>query len=342
MSIIPATTSIITTLVRIPLMSAAWIRQPNQKIEKWLQLQLSNEDHRTIHTACEEANSHLGYYYRLYAEKKLIASALRGCNRSSLLSLARSMDRTDYPALTASLECEHGAVIALPHYGHYIITAINLMEHAREHRNVFMLYGDPKKHPGNELFDTLSDVLFESRQCRAKKLHADARGLATALRALKAGGMVITMPDVCPDEHRAYMIPFLGRRLEIPLGTASLARRSGAALIPAISHCEGPLNVRTLFGHKIETRDLRRKECTAFSDADDYRATVEMFGFFENVMRDSPLRWQYVLAHYASNSAFPETSPSDVEATWRTIQESNHLLCARSTPIALDSQETRQ
>ncbi|WP_312319720.1 hypothetical protein [Stenotrophomonas sp.] len=342
MPIIRFRTTITTTLARIGLKSAAWIRQPSQKIEKWLELQLSDEDHHAIHTACVEANSHLGDYYRLYAEKKFIASTLRRCNRESLLSLARSMDRTDYPALTASLEREQGAVIALPHYGHYIITAINLMEHARDRRDVFMLYGNPKKHPGNELFDTLSDILFESPQCRARKLHADARGLATALRALKTGGMVITMPDVCPDEHHAYMIPFLGRRLEIPLGTASLARRSGAALIPAISHCDGPLNIRTLFGQQIDTRDLRSKECTAFSQVDDYRATVEMFVFFESVMRDSPLRWQYVIGHYASSSTFPETRPSDVEATWRTIQESNHLLCARSTAIPLDSQEVRQ
>lgn len=340
MPIIPSRTT--TTLARIAIKSAALARQPNRRIEKWLELQLSEEDHHTIHSACVEANSHLGDYYRLYAEKKFIASQLRRCDRSSLLSLARSMDRTDYPALTATLDREQGAVIALPHYGHYIVTAINLMEHAREHRDVFMLYGDPNKHPGNELFDTLSEILFESRQCRARKLHADARGLATALRALKAGGMVITMPDVCPDEHHAYLIPFLGRRLEIQLGTASLARRSGAVLIPTISHCEGPLRIRTIFGHPISMRDRQREECPAFSQAEDYRATVEMFDFFESVMRDNPLHWQYVISHYASSSGFPETRPSDVEATWRTLQESNHLLRARPTAIALDSQEERQ
>lgn len=342
MSITPLGPYLIATLARIPLKASAWIRQPNNKIEEWLELQLSTEDHHAIHTATLEGTSHLGDYYRLYAEKKLIASALRRCDRISLLSFPQSIDSTDYSQFISALKREQGVVVALPHYGHYIITAINLMEHAREQRDVFMIYGDPKNHPGNELFDTLSDILFEGRQCRARKLHADARGLATALRALKAGGMVIMMPDVCIDERHAYVIPFLSRQLEIPLGTASLARRSGAALIPIMSHCEGPLKIKTLFGPPIEMGDLRRQERPAFIQADEFLATVEMFGFFESVMKDSPLRWQYVIGHYASSSAFPEARPSDVEATWQAIQETNYLLRARSTAIALDLQERRQ
>ena len=96
MSITPLGPYLIATLARIPLKASAWIRQPNNKIEKWLELQLSTEDHHAIHTATLEGTSHLGDYYRLYAEKKLIASALRRCNQISLLSFAQSIDSTDY------------------------------------------------------------------------------------------------------------------------------------------------------------------------------------------------------------------------------------------------------
>lgn len=330
------------TLARPSLMAIAGIRRPTRTLDTWLDLRLTTADHATLYTICEEGSAHVGDYYRLYAEKKLIASTLRRCDRPSLLSLARSIDQTDYSQFTATLQGGQGLVIALPHYGHYIVTAINVMEHIRDQRDVYMLYGDPKHHPGNELFDALSRILFVGQHCRARILHADARGLATALRALRTGAILITMPDVCPDEQHAYVIPFLRRQLEIPLGTASLARRSGAALIPAISHCEGPLRIRALFGDHIQVAEHQQSEDQILSQASDYEATLKMFGFFEGVMKRSPLHWQYVITHYGLDSPFPETTPSEVDTTWLALQESNHLLRDHSHAIAIDLHEAQQ
>ena len=342
MSIITLNTRIMRNLARAVLMASICIRRPGKRVEVWLDLQLSAEDHDSLQTAIQEENAKLGDYYRIYAEKKWIASALRGFDRTRLLCIARSIDQTDYSLLTSTLKHGKGAVIALPHYGHYIISAINLMDHVRERRDVFMLYGSPKNHPGNELFDVLSPILFGERNSGAQVLHSDARGLATALRALRAGAVVITMPDVCPDEHHAFMIPFLKRQLEIPLGTASLARRSGAALIPAISCCEGTLRVRTIFGCHVQTETPRQSERQECSQANDYRSTMEMFDFFESVIKDNPLHWQYVIQHYGSGSSFPTSEPSELEATWQYLQASNPLLRNRDIAIALDTQDAWQ
>lgn len=329
-------------VLRLGLLAVERMTQPNKTLESWLELPLTDIDRASLRSACGESRTRMGGYYRLYAEKKLISSALRRSDGASLLRLARSLDITDYSEFSFRLQDGQGVVIALPHYGHYVVTAINLMEHFRERRDIYMLYGSPEHHPGNALFDVLSGILFGDATCRAKRLHADSRGLATAVRALKAGAILITMPDVCPDEQHAYVIPFLRRQLEIPLGTASLARRSGASLIPAISRHEGPLRFSTLFGKGVSTGLPADRADRALAQASDYGATLKMFEFFETIMAENPTHWQYALGHYASRSPFPVMDPSDVEPTWRCIRDVNPILHAPPVAIELACQEQCQ
>jgi hypothetical protein len=69
---------------------------------------------------------------------------------------------------------------------------------------------------------------------------------------------------------------------------------------------------------------------------------MEMFDFFESVIKDNPLHWQYVIQHYGSGSSFPNSEPSELEATWQYLQASNPLLRNRDIAIALDTQDAWQ
>jgi len=234
-----------------------------------------------------------------------------------MLKIIRKMDQTDYKSLELSLPGNQGVVIAMPHHGHYIASIISIMERIRESRDIYMFYGDPKTHGGNEVFDKLADQLF-SRSSGAHILHTDRKGMADALKALKNGSVVFIMPDVFMRREDTFAIPFFDRQLNVMLGAATLARKTNSIIIPAISMPNSGLHFSTIFDAPIEISEII-SEIPENMRADysiDYATIVRIFSFYEKSMLNKVIYWQYIRQHFRKKKKFPFLCPDTFTDTW--------------------------
>lgn len=81
--------------------------------------------------------------------------------------------------------------------------------------------------------DSLVRALRESRGNRFPPVNRD--GLREALRQLRSGGTVVVLADR-DVLGTGYRMEFFGRETRLPAGAVDLARRTGAALMPAFAH----------------------------------------------------------------------------------------------------------
>jgi len=288
------------------------------RVEQRLGLTLSDREREAIYSACQVSGFGLDTYYRWYRQKSAISSKLAHLDHHSILQAIHCIDRSDYSSINEKLPNDRGVVIALPHHGHYILAAVRLMEHIRHLRNVHILYGDPRDHAGNDLFDDLYRRLFDRAGCRAGIIHSNGRGIAKALRALKNGEAIIMMPDVHRHREETYCIPFLGRPLDIMLGTAAMARKTGSCILPVVSVVDAALQATTVFGDTVEPT-LRR--AAPSSDVSDYWTTLDIFQFFERAMGPQIIYWQYVRQHFLKKSEFPIFYPSTMDEAWHMFSK---------------------
>lgn len=281
--------------------------------EQQLGLHLSDRERVAIQSACQMSGLDLHSYYGWYQQKSTISSQLAQLDRHSLLKAIRCIDRSDYSSINERLPNDRGVVIALPHHGHYILSAVHLLESIRHLRDVYIVYGDPTSHSGNELFDDLYRRLFDHVGCRAGIVHSNAKGIATALRALKNGAAVIMMPDVHRRREEAFCIPFLGRRLDVMLGTAAMARRTGSCILPVVSLVDHELRANAVLGDLINPSDT---SMPIPPDVSDYWNTLEIFRFLEREMGPQIIYWQYIRQHLLQSSRFPLFHPDTVDEAW--------------------------
>jgi lauroyl/myristoyl acyltransferase len=135
--------------------------------------------------------------------------------------------------------------------------------------------------------------------------------MASALRGLKEGAAVVIMPDVYKHEHETFLVPFCGRPLNVMLGTAALARKTGSLLLPMVSQpASRGFGFSSVFGELLDERP---------TPADDtlhanYRVTAELFRQLEQVMDSEIVYWQYVRSHYLREGTFPELAPGAVQS----------------------------
>jgi len=306
-------------------------------IERWLELDLDESDYTSIQEACTRSNEKIGTYYYWYLQKKIVAGYVRDSNRERMLKIVRKMDQTDYKKLDLLPSGNQGAVIAIPHYGHYIASIISAMEKIRESRDIYMFYGDPKTHGGNEIFDKLASQLF-SPSSGAHILHTDRKGMADALKALKNGNVVFIMPDVFMRREDTLTVPFFDRQLNVMLGAATLARKTNSIIIPAISMPNSGLHFSTVFGAPIETSEIISKipEKMLADYSIDYATIIRIFYFYEKSMRDKIIYWQYIRQHFRKKKNFPFLSPDMFTDTWDNFIADPRTTVDLSKIIALD------
>jgi len=298
-----------------------WLAAPQPRLERLIGLELGPADRTALASALEADGARLGHYYAWYLEKLLVARRVRRGSRAEMLRFVRSTDATNLQAVDRAISHGSGTVLALPHYGHYILCAVSLIMHIGETRDVGIFYGEPGTHRGNEVFDRLYEALFKDRSPNVHVYHSNRQGMAGALRLLKAGGVLIMMPDVHQKRDEAFAIPFLGLSLDVMLGTAALARKTGSALIPILPLGKGAMRFRTRVGRPVNTGHI-----VADADADaggnqrecflDYAATCAVFDRYQRWMSGTCIQWQYVREHFARRAPFVELAPDVVERIW--------------------------
>lgn len=294
---------------------------------------LSDRERTAIESACHMSGVEPDTYHRWYQQKNTISAQLAHLDRHALLQAIQDIDRSDYSLVDEKLPSNGGLVIALPHHGHYVFCAIQLMEHIRHLRDVHIFYGDPKSHTGNEMFDALYRRIFDHADCRAHIIHSNARGMATALRALRNGAVVLMMPDVHRHREESYCVPFLDRPLDVMLGTAAMARKTGSRIVPIVSRVDAELRSTAVIGESIEpfkSRALRP------SDASDYWTTQDIFHFFESIMGPQIIYWQYMRQHFMRSSRFPFMHPDTFDETWRAFSSDHRTNPQPILTVCLD------
>lgn len=282
-------------------------------IEKWLQLPLSEIDVRLVREACAMSGAkRLGAFYYWYFLKLLVARAVRGIDKKGALSLIDACDQTDYASIRHVLDSENGVLIAIPHHAHYIFSMIALTERIRLHRNVYVFYGQPGTHRGNEVFDVLHERIW-GNEARVRVIHDTRQGMASAIKGLKNGAVVLIMPDVFQNESDTLVVPFCGRALNVMMGTAALARKTGAWILPAISTLHGSgLNFRTRFGMHLNHCPSFQGSNSAAIRIADYALTRRLFKQYEEFMSTELLYWQYMRQHLARQGQFQTAAPNEL------------------------------
>lgn len=300
-------------------------------IEARLQIPLSDQDVRLVRKACAQTGGvRLGAYYHWYLQKLLVANTIRNSDKSRALALVNSIDHTDYASARCILESETGVLVAIPHHAHYVFSMIALAEHLRVYRKVYLFYGQPGTHKGNEIFDHLHRVIW-GEDSNVDVIYDTRQGMAKAIRGLKSGEVVFIMPDVFQDEAATLALPFCGKPMSVMMGTATLARKTGCWILPVVSTRHGGgMGYRTEFGQRIH--HVLEDEKTMSPDAiriADYAVTRAMFGMYEKFMARDILYWQNMRQHLAQEGGFQALSRDELDEVAELLESDPALQPAR-------------
>lgn len=292
-------------------------------IEQKLDMPLSDSDHERIARALERDQKKLGHYYHWYLEKALVARVLRSATRERMLATAESADRTDYTQLDRIVQGGRGVVLAIPHFGHYILALGRLLGRYSTDHDIGVVYASPTTNTGNSIFDFIQAVCFQSdAQSRLRVMHANRAGLTDAMKLLRSGGVVLMLPDVCLVPEEGYRVPFLGRTFDAMLGSASLARRTKSALVPCLAAYAGNLAFQLRYGEPIATNgSVLSPTSPHFDLANDYHATARMFALFEKWMAGHTYMWQPIREHFVKSAPFPNLTTRAVEKVWPSLRD---------------------
>ncbi len=133
-------------------------------------------------------------------------------------------------AREALAPCPRGIVLATGHLGNWELLGAVLAALGHETHAVV-------RRPRNEGVAGLVTSLRARMGFR--EIPRGPHAALHAARALRRGGVVGLLCDQASDQSSAW-VPFLGSPAPTPLGPALLARRTGAALVVAWLHREGP------------------------------------------------------------------------------------------------------
>lgn len=296
-------------MLRLALSLLAPIRRSRRRlpvVERLFRLGLSPREFASLQAACDASGQPLGafYYWKFVQFAQL--NAIRRLDPRATLDMIARYDHSDYATLDARLDDPRGLLLAIPHHGAFVFSIVALAERIRRRRRVLVFYESPAAHATNELFDILHARLFGDGSSGVTILHNDRAGLASALRGLRDGAIVVIMPDVYKDRGDTYPVPFCGRARNAMLGTAVLARRTQSTILPLVSD---PLDLgmgfRTWFGRGIEPAGEWPGAGAAEVLCADYGATVAVFAQFEQAMARRLHYWQYCRSHFLGDPAPP-------------------------------------
>lgn len=278
-------------------------------LERRLELPLSEADVAAVRST----GAKLGAYYHWYLQKLVIADAIKQLDREQATRLIAQVDHTDYAGVVDAVRrSDTGVLIAIPHHAHYVLSMTALAARLGKHTTVNVFYGQPATHKGNAVFDHLHEVLFSDPACGVNVIHDTRQGLVKAIKGLKNGEVVVIMPDAAQDEDATLMIPFCGRLMDAMLGTATLARKTGAWILPVLSRIHGRgLGFRTEFGERIDYPIAHAAELDPEQTRiADYGVMRQVFSQFEAVMQDELYLWQNV-RKYLTSSPTGGLAPKD-------------------------------
>lgn len=277
-------------------------------VERIFRLGMASHEFASLRAACDASGQAVGAYYYWKFVQFAQLNAIRRLKPRATLGMIARHDDSDYAPLEPHLDEPNGLILAIPHHGAFVFSIVALAERIRQRRRMLVFYESPAAHATNELFDILHARLFGGESSGVTIIHNDRAGLASALRGLREGAVVVIMPDVYKDRGDTYPVPFCGRARNAMLGTAVLARRTQSKILPVVSDpSDVGMGFRTWFGRGIEPAAVSAEGATNAAEVlcADYGATVAVFAQFEQVMARRLHYWQYCRSHFLGGPAPP-------------------------------------
>jgi lauroyl/myristoyl acyltransferase len=175
-------------------------------------------------------------------------------------------------------------ILVTPHYGGFMQAALRVALGQRE-KPVCFFYNPSERNP----YANTSDVLIDRMDDRCIKIHHDRKGVITALRALKKGGMLCLMPDQMTPEGETVYVPFHGRFFGVMQGVAFFALKANARILPL--YCRTGVDGESVLEYRAPLAvplDLNLGE-----EAQLYRITAALFSEMERQFLQAPTHWRY-------------------------------------------------
>lgn len=273
-----------------------WMDRHRPRLDRIVHKPLTDVQAGNIMRLCHAGGRKFGAYYHWHLRLFEQAQVIRALDGPSIMGMTKRHDHTDYTPLDESMKDSRGLLIAIPHYGLFVQGITAICDRLKQHRDVFVFYEDPKEHVTNAVFDEMYVKVFGQPESGIGILHNTRAGLVRALKELRSGSVVIILPDVFKRSEDTYRIPFCGAQRDIMLGTATLARRGNARILPTAVRPEGKhLHFTTRFGELV---DVLQTDGTPEGDLHvDYNTTQRMYRALEPLMRDDLFYWQYAQNH---------------------------------------------
>ncbi len=189
----------------------------------------------------------------------------------------------DVQHLDDALDRPEPIVLYTPHYGHFAIACLALILRVAPKKSVSMFFNPPEKNP----YAPRMRRLIENLGVPAQPLYNDRGGLLKAFRTLQKGGFIGLMPDVYDYDAGTIFVPFFGRFTHAMPGSAFLAQKYGATLVPIYCH-------RVTRGrYEIAVDPPLPLAQGSDLDANVWETTAAIHANMEQHLRAAPEEWMY-------------------------------------------------
>jgi len=208
--------------------------------------------------------------------QNLSANLLCGAKMGSMPpeKLARYIETENLDAVHQELRAGRPVILLLSHIGNWELFA-QLMPHYGSYARIGTVY----QKLGNRYID--QDV-SRKRASTGAELFDRGEGFNKPIELLRSGGLIGILGDQHAGDHGLWT-PFFGRLASTSPLPGLLAKRTGAALIAAAVHTEGPARWRMIFTPRID------------SDGDSVNAiTAKANKTIEQQIRKAPEDWFWV------------------------------------------------
>lgn len=230
-----------------------------------------------------------GSYARYWAESLRLPG-------SSRAEVDQGMSWEGIGRITRAVSDGRGVILALPHLGGWEWGGFWMV-----HQGFAMTVVVEALEPP-ELFG------WFARFRRSLGMQVVAVGPSAAMavvRALRSGGVVCLLCDRNVGESGGVEVEFFGERTALPAGPATLALRTGAALLPAAVYFDGPGDRHlAVVRPEIVPQPVARGAGPDATRTEVARMTQLLAGELEVLIRAAPTQWHLMQPNWPSDPGY--------------------------------------
>lgn len=209
-------------------------------------------------------------------------------------------------------------IFCTPHYGTPIASLILGQQLLKQQRRLNIFYDK------NSTADWLEPVLGRL-EIQSHTLHSGRLGIRSSLQALSRNECVAILPDGFDDLATTLVVPFFNRLLRIGAGTALLAYRSRALIVPVFAIPAETMGLRVRIAASIDPLTLYAEdEAQAL-----FALSQQLFACIEEQLRFEPEYWHYWEKITGVSTSLDSTRPwyqtdsqAGLYARWHTLPHS--------------------